>query len=156
VKTKLSFLFIFFVLTLGCKKDNFDSKPRLSLSKVKVSQVTCGSSQGSIIEIDMKVEDKEGDVKDSIFIQKVDAAKRPCPDNSILKNLDYKIPDYPIGNTESITFRLKFATVSCLGYTLISGPLCLPDKDTSYFKIWAKDLAGNISDTLVTNPIAIP
>ncbi len=147
---------IFLVLTFGCKKDNFDSKPRLKLKNIKVTKVSCESSLGSTIEIDLNVEDKEGDVKDSVFIQKIDASKKPCPDNSILKNLDYKIPDYPTGNTQNVIFRLKFATIPCFGYALIGGALCLPDKDTSYFKVWVKDLAGNVSDTLVTDPIAIP
>jgi hypothetical protein len=156
VKTKLLFLSIACTLCLGCTKGKLESKPKLTLKELKVLLITCLSSQGSVVEIDMEVADKEGDVKDSIFIQKVDASGNPCPDNSILSNLDYKIPDYPIGNTQKILFRLKFATISCPGYALIGGSQCLPAKDTSLFKIWVKDLAGNVSDTLITEPVAIP
>ena len=156
MKTKLLLLLVYAALTPGCKKEKYASKPKLTLKEIRAFQIICNSAQGSAIEIDMEVADKEGDVKDSIFIQKIDATKRPCPDNTILNNLDYKIPDYPIGNTRDVLFRLKFATKQCQGYALISGAQCAPDKDTSYFKIWVKDMAGNISDTLFTQPVAIP
>ncbi len=100
--------------------------------------------------------DKEGDVTDSIFIQKVDVAQIPCPANSILKNLDYKIPDYPVGNTQKVLFRIKFSTIQCPGFALIGGSQCSQRKDTSYFKFWVKDNKGNVSDTLKTTAIAIP
>jgi hypothetical protein len=155
VKTKLSFLLFVCLIFFGCKKEKYISKPQLKLKKINVFQFSCESSLGSAIEMDLEVTDKEGDVKDSIFIQKIDAASIPCPDNSLL-NLDYNIPDYPTGNTQNVLFRLKFSTIQCQNFALIGGSQCLPRKDTSYFKIWVKDLAGNQSDTLRTPSIAIP
>jgi hypothetical protein len=156
VRTKLSFLFLVFILAAGCKKENYETKPKLEIENIKVFEANCNGSNGGFIEIDMNVLDKEGDVTDSIFIQKVDAAQNPCPANSILKNLDYKIPEYPIGNTQKVLFRIKFSTTQCLGYALIGGSQCLQKKDTSLFKFWVKDIKGNVSDTLITAPIAIP
>ena len=156
MRTKLSFLFIVCLVLAGCRKDSNNSKPALTIEDIRIFQGSCDGSVGIFLEIDINVRDKEGDVKDTIFIQKVDAGIKPCPDNSILKNLNYKIPDFPISNTQNILFRLKFTTRQCQGYTLIGGAQCLPRKDTSIFKIWVRDLGGNISDTLTTSPIAFP
>jgi hypothetical protein len=156
VNTKLSFLFLVFIFVAGCKKENFETKPRLEVETIRVYQATCNGSAGGFVEIDLNVLDKEGDVTDSIFIQKIDAASIPCPANSILKNLDYKIPEYPVGNTQKVQFRVKFSTIQCQGYALIGGSQCSQRKDTSSFRFWAKDMKGNVSDTLTTAPIAIP
>ena len=156
MKAKLLFLLIACSVSFACKKDKFESKPALVLKDIKTYLLSSGSNQGSAIEIEMEVNDKEGDVTDSIYMQKIDAASISCPDNSILSNLNYKIPSYPSGNTQSIVFRLKFATFQASGYGFISGPKCSPRKDTSFFKIWVSDRKGNISDTLVTSAIAIP
>jgi hypothetical protein len=156
VKTKLSFLFLVFIVVGGCKKENYETKPKLEVENIRVYQASCNGSTGGIVEIDLNVLDKEGDVTDSIFIQKVDAAQIPCPANSILKNLDYKIPEYPVGNTQKVQFRIQFSTIQCPGYALIGGSQCSQRKDTSLFKFWVKDSKGNKSDTLITTPIAIP
>ncbi len=155
MKAKLLLLLIACSVSYGCKKDQFESKPALVLKDIKTYFLSSGIAQGSAIEIEMEVNDKEGDVTDSIYIQKIDAASIPCPDNS-LPNLNYKIPSYPSGNEQSIVFRLKFASFQIPGYAFISGPQCSPRKDTSLFKIWVSDRKGNVSDTLVTRAIAIP
>ncbi|MBU6158770.1 MAG: hypothetical protein KGP35_07045 [Bacteroidetes bacterium] len=156
MKAKLLLLLIACCVSFSCKKDKFESKPALVLKDIKTYLLSSGINQGSAVEIEMEVNDKEGDVNDSIYIQKIDAASIPCPDNSILSNLNYKIPSYPSGDTRSVIFRLKFATFQASGYGLISGPQCSPRKDTSLFKIWVSDRKGNTSDTLVTRAIAIP
>lgn len=163
MKANLSILFLVFFITLGCNKENYESKPKLEIENIRIFQATYIGSTGNFLEIDMNVLDKEGDVTDSIFIQKVDAAPTsPCPNNSILKNLDYKIPEYPVGNTEKVQFRIKFSTIQYPGYALIGGPQCPAKKDitlgkdTSVFKFWVKDSKGNKSDTLITSPIAFP
>lgn len=157
MKAKLSFLFLVFILTLGCSKENYETKPKLEIEKIEVYRATCNGTNGSFIEINLNVLDKEGDVTDSVFMQKIDAAiQRPCPDNTNLDDLVFKIPEYPVGNTQEVQFRIQFSTIQCPGYGLIGGSRCLPRKDTSIFKIWVKDSKGNRSDTLTTIPIAIP
>ncbi|HMO33218.1 MAG TPA: hypothetical protein PKE07_09470 [Lacibacter sp.] len=156
MKAKLYYLFIPALFLAGCKKDNYETRPRLEIKSVKVQEViVSGGGNGTIIEIDFNVLDKEGDVKDSIFIQKVDAATIPCPGNSILSNLNYRIPDFP-GNNQKSLFRLRFATIQLEGYTLLGGTQCPPRRDTSLFRFWVKDAAGNVSDTVQTEPLAIP
>jgi hypothetical protein len=156
MKAKLLFLLLTTVLIFwGCKKDKYETKPRLEIKEVLVREVSTPNGLGTLIDIDVEVFDKEGDVKDSIFIQKIDAARIPCPGNSILTNLDYLIPSFPASN-QKVLFRLKFSTIGVDGYVLLSGPDCLPRRDTSVFRFWVKDLGGNRSDTLTTPVIPIP
>jgi hypothetical protein len=156
MKAKLLFLFLITSILAGCKKDRYKTIPQLKEKSVKVSQVTAASGSGYTIEIELEVTDKEGDVTDSIFIQKVDAAKIPCPGNSILNNLNYSIPSYPTTPNQKVTFTVKFATININGYLQLNGPDCYPRKDTSYFSFVVRDKAGNKSDTLKTGAIAIP
>jgi hypothetical protein len=69
----------------------------------------------------------------------------------------FRIPDFPSGNTEKILFRLKLATKPLSNHMLMSNKGCNKPKkaDSSFFKIWVKDLAGNVSDTLVTETVII-
>jgi hypothetical protein len=154
MKAKLLFLAIPLFILWACKKEKADTKPNLTLKNVKIEGVSTTSGTGTILEIDFDVLDKEGDVRDSIFIKKIDAAKIPCSGNS--KNLFYNIPAYPIEGKEKISFRLKFSTLNIPDYALLGGAACSPRKDTSIFKFWVKDKAGNLSDTVTTEALAFP
>lgn len=156
MRAKLLFLFLFAGILSGCKKDKYQTKPQLKIKDLTVGTITTLNGTGSAVEINFEVTDKEGDVEDSIFIQKVDTAKIPCPGNSILTNLDYKIPDYPNSANQKVLFRVRFSTLNVEGYALLGGPACPPRKDTSYFRFVVKDKAGNKSDTLKTVAIAFP
>ncbi len=154
MKAKLLFLAIPLLILWACKKEKASSKPNITLKTVKVQGVSSASGIGTIIDIDIDILDKEGDVRDSVFIKKIDAAKIPCGGNS--KNLFYNIPSYPNSTNQTVTFRLKFATLNIPDYALLSGAACSPRKDTSIFQFWVKDKAGNLSDTVTTEAIAIP
>ena len=152
VKSKLLFLFLIYV-ALGCKKDNYQSKPELTLKNFKVIPVSGGNVKKNIIEIELEVKDKEGDVSDSIFIQKIILEPGLCIDTLTLSKM---IPSFPAsGNTQKITFLIKFASFGVSGF---NGDQLLPgrcsDEDLTVFKIVAKDKGGNYSDTLTT-PSAI-
>lgn len=154
MKAKLLFLAIPLLILWACKKEKADTKPNLTLKTVNVQGVSTPSGTGTIIEIDVDVLDKEGDVRDSIFIKKIDAARIPCSGNS--KNLFYNIPAYLGDPKQTVTFRIKFATIQITNYALLSGAACSGRKDTSVFKLWVKDKAGNLSDTVTTEVIAFP
>lgn len=155
MKAKLLYLFLPLLILSGCKKENFETRPKLELKDFRVFQVTTQSGSGTLIEVEFTAADKEGDVKDSIFIDKIDAATIPCSPNS-LKGLKYRIPDFP-GNRQRSLFRLQFSVnVQIDGYVLLNGPQCPGRADTSVFRFWVKDRAGNISDTLVTPSAFIP
>jgi hypothetical protein len=94
--------------------------------------------------------DKEGDLQDSIWIQKITKT------NGCINFYDReKIPTF------QATPNLK--GVLEVGYSIGSNnnsyypilPSCPGNKnDTCYFKFWARDLAQNVSDT-ITSPVVI-
>ena len=152
MKSKLLFLFLIFA-ALGCKKENYASKPELTLKSFNVLPVSSSNRSGNIVEIELEVKDKEGDVSDSIFIQKIILEPERCIDTLILSK---RIPSFPTGdNTKKIRFIIKFVSFGIQGF---NGDQVLPGKcsneDLTKFKIVAKDKGGNYSDTLTT-PSAI-
>lgn len=157
MKAKLSILALSLLIIFGCNKDKYQTRPQLKLISSRVGILTVdGGSSGSAVEFEMEVTDKEGDVKDSLYIDKKDAATIPCPDNSLSTPLSYKIPDYPSGKNQKVLIRVRFATINALGYGLLGGAGCLPARDTSVFRFWVKDKAGNLSDTITTESIVLP
>ncbi len=155
MKAKLLFLFLFTTALAACKKDKYQTKPSLELKEVKVGGIQdAAGTVGSTIEFEITVTDKEGDVEDSIFIDKVDATGK-CAGNNLLRDI-YKIPDYPNNANQKVTFKVRYATINVLGYGLLGGASCPPRKDTSFFRIVVSDKAGNKSDTLKTGAVALP
>ncbi|MBX9781776.1 MAG: hypothetical protein K2X48_00645 [Chitinophagaceae bacterium] len=153
MKAKLLFLTVSVLFFYACKKDKASTKPKITITKVEKQNVIYNNSAGITLDIDIEVLDKEGDVRDSVFIKKRDAAVIPCGGNTI--DLFYNIPFYPDDKKQKITFRLKFASIQIPEYALLPGPQCGSRKDTSTFSIWVKDKAGNRSDTVTTQRIAL-
>jgi hypothetical protein len=152
MKAKLLFLILTSFIFAACKKENAETRPSIKLVKVERQEVLYNSAQGILLDIDVEVLDKEGDVRDSIFILKRDVTRVGCNGNN--KTLFYNIPVYPNEQKEKVLFRIKFATLQIPDYVELSGSAC-PRKDTSVFRIWVKDKAGNRSDTVTTERIAL-
>ncbi|HEX4958260.1 MAG TPA: hypothetical protein VFV46_08795 [Lacibacter sp.] len=152
MNAKLLFLSLSLPVMVACKKKGDSSKPDIKLKDVKVQQVTTPNGSGTLLDIDIEVNDKEGDVRDSVFIMKLDAAGIPCPANT--KDLSKNVPLYPEDGKQTVTFRIKFSTLPVLDYVNLGGSAC-SRKDTSRFQIWVKDRAGNRSDTVLTDRIGL-
>jgi hypothetical protein len=152
MKAKLLFLLLTSLILSSCKKEKADTKPSLKIVKVDRRDVISGGVTGILLDIDLEVLDKEGDVRDSVFILKRDATVVGCAGNN--KTLFYNIPAYPDEGKTKVTFRVKFATLQVPDYVELGGSIC-PRRDTAIFRIWVKDKAGNKSDTVSTERIAL-
>lgn len=146
---KLSYLGFLLLLLTACGKNNFESKPTLTLVSAGPTTVR----QGNLFVINMEVADAEGDVQDSIFIRKVHVGRPACADNSV--DVDRNIPDYPGQKNTKFSFKVTFLYNQInSSFVSLGGPACpRPVNDTSVFKIWVKDRAGNRSDTITTDKI---
>jgi len=146
---KLSYLSVLLLLLTACGKNNFESKPKLTLVSAGPTTVR----QGNLFVIQMEVADAEGDVQDSIFIRKVHVGRPACIDNSV--EIDRNIPNYPSQKNTKFAFNVTFLYNQINGgFVSLGGPACPnPVNDTSVFKIWVKDKAGNRSDTITTDRI---
>ncbi|GAO43414.1 hypothetical protein FPE01S_02_05190 [Flavihumibacter petaseus NBRC 106054] len=136
----------------ACGKDKFETKPTLELK-----------SQSSVVPFDpeiafsitMKFTDKEGDLsglRDSSIVYfpvwlNVREPQFPYP-------VAYStLPEFPDNKSGEIELRL-----SQLDYYrdfLQTQPPDVDKNDTIQFKVVVKDKAGNVSDTLTTNPIVL-
>ena len=131
-------------ISFSCSKDKYTTKPQLKIKSVNDKFI----EPGEVLRIVIEFTDAEGDVSDSAFIQKVTS-------NCILSNYTDKrlIPDFPIKKDLKGEFQITY------GYNVTDvQPLGQPQcnrNDTCVFRIWVKDNAGNVSDTVQTETIVI-
>ncbi len=148
MKTKLLILFTITALLYGCKKDTYTTKPQISIKSI--SRTTL--SQGDLLIFSLAFTDLEGDIQDTLWVQKI---SRTCPATPgaqfISKN---KVPDFsPTSNLKGILEIGYSYNANTPGYSTISG--CGLKNDTCYFKFWLKDKGKNFSDTIVSDNIVL-
>lgn len=148
MKTKILILLAIPVIFYACKKDTYTSKPQISIKSINSNTL----SSGSLLLFVLNFTDLEGDIQDTLFVQKI---SRTCPSTPgaqfFSKN---KVPNFdPTPNLKG-TFEFGYAyNANIQGYSTISG--CGTKNDTAYFKFWLKDKAKNVSDTLVSDNIIL-
>jgi hypothetical protein len=146
MKVKFPLVIAALLIIAACKKDTFQTKPQLSFKKVNSEKVT----QGDILRFTLEVTDKEGDV-DTFFYRRM---SKVCA--TVFKDsVPSRMPDgYVAEKNLKATFEVNFV------YGVINGPYpiislgCTNKNDTSFFKFWVKDKAGNVSDT-ATSPYIV-
>jgi hypothetical protein len=134
------------MLFLACGKDSFNTKPSLEF----LSTGSRDLRQGDLLQINLLVRDKEGDLNDTLFME---ASTRLCPANKVL--LKYQMPEIPPKNNFEGKINVIFL-VNVLGdYPIWNLNLC-SGPDSVNFRFWIKDKAQNVSDTVSTpEPIII-
>ena len=132
---------IFVLFLFSCKKDKYTTAPQLKYKSVNTKTL----QRGETLQITLSFTDAEGDLTDSMTVQKIVKA---CPDrsNSSFTQL-YKIPTFPTSKNQSGNIVVTYS------YNDIN-PICNRN-DTAVFKFVLKDQAKNKSDTAVSDPIVI-
>ena len=129
------------LILFACGKDNFESKPKLTLKSVSSNVVPPYSA----FMVTFRLTDKEGDFSDTIWVSKVTTR---CPTSNFTDSLLYRIPgDAPRTSNFDGEVDVTF------DYFAIQ-PQCIRP-DTAVFSFWMKDKKGNKSDTVRTAPIVI-
>ncbi|MDE3237207.1 MAG: hypothetical protein KGO81_14760 [Bacteroidota bacterium] len=141
--TKISIVLLTCFLIGACKKDQYTTRPQLTLKSVSSTSL----HQGDVLNFDIDFTDKEGDIQDSIWIQRISSV---CP-GTFASIFQYKMPDFSptkdLKGTISIGFIYNVANDPYYPYL----GSCANKVDTSIFKFWLKDLGGHVSDT-ITSP----
>lgn len=148
MKTKILILLAIPAMFYGCQKSTYTSKPQISVKSI--SSTTLG--QGSLLLFQIQFTDAEGDIQDTLWVQKI---SRTCPGTpgSHFTSLN-KVPDFTPTTSLKGILEIGYAyNANIPGYSTISG--CGTKNDTSYFRFWLKDKAKNVSDTLVTENIVL-
>lgn len=126
----------------SCGKETFQSKPQLRIKSISGNVVPVGSD----LVIKMRLTDKEGDFKDTIWVKK---ATTRCSQSNFIDSFLYRIPpETPRSNNFDGEVQVTFA------YAIELQPRCNRN-DTATFSFWMKDNKGNKSDTVKTAPIII-
>ena len=126
----------------SCSKDKYTTKPQLELNSVNGSEFP----NQSLLSFKFTVTDKEGDIQDTMWIQKISYS---CSDiGNFLA--PYQVPDFTTSKNLKVEMDINYL------YGVTSGPYppiygCVQRDDSCYFRFWLKDKAGNVSDT-VTSP----
>ncbi len=132
------------LLLWGCSKDKFSTKPQLKYKSVNTNQLV----RGQVITFTLSFTDAEGDISDSIFVQKIE----PTCANSYFDAI-YKIPSFPLSKNLQGDIEVSYG-YNVANFPLLLGPQCMRN-DTCYFRFVLKDKAQNKSDTATSEPIVI-
>jgi hypothetical protein len=133
--------FIFF----GCKKDKYSSTPQLTYKSVNVNPVL----PNEIVKFVITVTDAEGDISNSLFVQKVSLN---CGASNF--SAPYPVPDFPSNSNLKTDISVSFSNGgNNQGYINIAN--CIEPADTCYFRFVLTDKANHVSDTIKSETIVI-
>ena len=146
---KVLFLALCLTAFVSCKKNKYQTKPQLTLKNVANPVL---STNDQVLEFTLNVTDKEGDVQDSIWVQKVTLN---CSSGNFLAK--YKVPDFtPIADL-SADLKISFQKGNNFptDFIRIVPKSSCNKNDTCVFKFWIQDNAKNKSDTVTSPTIVI-
>jgi hypothetical protein len=141
-------IFLVAVLVLGCEKGSFTTKPQLKFKSMNSNRI----SGNQVLVIKLELTDKEGDFTTLLGYKKTVAG---CPTSDRLDSTFFKIPEDFIntkgsrGEVDITLDQFSRGSVSCF----LPGGGVRPD--TSVYGFWTRDKAGNLSDTVYTEPVII-
>lgn len=141
MRAKLLILLTITAFFYGCSKDEFNTKPSLSFAEANTTELR----QGNLLIFSLDFTDKEGDIQDTLWVQKISTT---CPTTPGVQFISpYRVPNFT--GTANLKGKLEITFVynaNVPGTPSIVG--CTNRNDTSYFRFWLKDKANNRSDTV--------
>lgn len=135
---------LFALFFTGCTKDKFTSKPQLKFESINTKVL----DRGQIVSFTLSYTDLEGDLQDSIYVEKVEPN---CPLSGFSSR--YKLPAFPATRNSQGDLNISFG-YNVNNYPLIKAPQC-DRNDTCYFRFMLKDKAQNKSDTINSDVFVI-
>lgn len=138
------------VTLVSCNKDKLATKPSLKLKSFGPALVSNGGS----LKIDLEFADLEGDISDTIYVEKIRINKQSTP--TVRNILELAIPAVPNPTRGNIILTLGFQVhlVSAINPPVISLNPLVVENDSLILKMSLRDQAGNYSDTL-TSPLIV-
>ncbi len=67
MKTKILILLAIPVMFYACKKDTYQTKPQISIKTINRTTLT----SGDVLLFDIEFTDAEGDIQDTLWVQKI-------------------------------------------------------------------------------------
>ena len=133
------------LVIISCNKNKFSTTPQIKFKSVNTKELR----RGEIIQFKLSYTDSEGDLQDSLYVEKYGIN---CI-NSRYKAY-YFLPDFPtVKNSEGEIIVSYGYGVS--NYPLIQAPQCPGKNDTCFFRFMIQDKAKHKSDTVNSETIVI-
>lgn len=147
MKFKLSAAVLLLLGCITCSKDTYNTKPTLKFQSVNATVFP----QPSIVEFKLQCTDKEGDVVDTIWVQRISKVAN-C--SSLSYTDSFLIPNFdPPKNVKAdFVFTYSYPPDNSGRANLNA---CSQFDDTSYFRFWMSDKANNVSDTVQSPDIVL-
>lgn len=144
------FLFLALVLLTACSKDKIATKPSIKIKSLSTTNV----ANGSDLTIELSFTDKEGDISNSIYIQKTRINKRVVP--TIRDSFSLPVADYPGQSIGNLLLHLNYQNhlISAVNPPT-SGTPPTYESDSLVLKFVLRDKGGNTSDTVSTGTVVI-
>ena len=144
----ISAILVLLLLTVACTKDNFTTKPQLKIKSVNSTEIFGNQT----LEFIIRLTDKEADFSSYFGI----STKTPgCPLSDFTDSTLFHLPDEFVSSKIDEGDIVLDLTKSQRHSNLCPGPGSSFLTDTTVFSFWTKDRAGNVSDTVRSEPIII-
>lgn len=145
MKTKILLGLMAVIFLAACSKDKYTTKPQLKFKEVNNRVL----QRNQTLRFTLEVTDAEGDLMDSLWVQKVEPK---CANSNFTAK--YKMPTFTSVKNFKGDIEICYAYGNNLGCPVISGPACARN-DTATFRFWIKDKGGNRSDTVSSSTIVL-
>jgi hypothetical protein len=130
------------VMLAACNKSSFQTKPQIKIKSISGNVVPLNGGMTIIFEYT----DKEGDVSDSLFMEKVRINQRTA--TLLRPKVTLDIPDFPKAVKGEFEVNLEYQA-----HLLATSNTT--ENDSLFLKFAVRDKAGNVSDTLTSELIVI-
>lgn len=145
MKLKLLIVALLIVGCITCTKTSYNTSPTLKFENVNATVFP----QGSVVTFNLTCTDKEGDVVDTIWVQRISKVSA-C---SLLTRVDsFPIPNFnPPKNVKAgfaLTYNYPAGGQAGASLAACSDANSISTTDTSYFRFWMHDEAQHVSDTV--------
>jgi hypothetical protein len=147
MRAKILIVSLITILLAACNKDKFTTKPQIEFDNVNTDVVQPGSQ----LIITLTYRDKEGDIRDSIYVER---RAVNCETDTIraLYAIPTNVPK--IKNAEG-NIVISYSHLPDFTYPNIGDPTCGTAADTCIYRFALSDEAGNVSDTISSPQIII-
>lgn len=138
------------LIAIACNKDKLNTRPTIKVKDVRNRFVPTGT--GTQLQVEFDYADKEGDVANTMFIQKIRLNKfvrevKADPDTFSLRIPDLGL-DKPDGQIEIHLINSELEMARFVDPNA-------PEPDTIMIRFALRDKAGNVSDTVEVTPVFV-
>ena len=137
------FVFSLALLFIACGKDKFETEPKLEIKDYSTRELV----KGEVLTIRINYFDKEGDLNGAPVIgilKRTNLIPLPIAQDKV-DTFRNNLPDFPSKGNGEISFQLPYDFLK----------ESQTENDTLIFRFAVEDLAGNKSDTVISDKVVI-